>query len=180
MVRVALAVGLVTVTAGSRFAGAGQPSAGPTFTKDVAPIIFNHCATCHHPDGSAPFDLITYADVRQRATLIAALVKTRLMPPWKAEPGYGGEFIGQHPLSDDQIDTIQRWVGAGRIEGNQRDLPPPPQWTPGWQLGAPDKVIALSEPYVLKPDGGDALRIFVIPIPVECAEVRERVGISTW
>src|SRR6266550_7377858 len=113
-----LGVALV-IAAGSRFAYAAQSSPAPTFAKDVAPIIFKHCTTCHHPAGAAPFNLITYADVRQRAALIAAVVKSRLMPPWKAEPGYGGEFIGQRPLTDPEIDTIQRWVRRGGAEGNR-------------------------------------------------------------
>src|SRR6266550_2627847 len=163
-----LGVALATV-AGSRPAHAAQSSSTPTFTRDVAPIIFKHCTTCHHPTGAAPFNLITYADVRQRATLIAAVVKSRLMPPWKAEPGYGGEFIGQHPLTDAELDTIQRWVRSGIAEGNPRDLPRVPRWTAGWQLGEPDQVVTLSQPYLLPPDGGDVLRVFVIPIPLAAA-----------
>src|SRR5258706_7579479 len=76
-----------------------QPSPVPvTFNKDIAPIIFDRCGTCHHPGGMAPFSLLTYAAAKQRASLIAAVTKSRTMPPWKAEPGYG-EFIGQQPLT---------------------------------------------------------------------------------
>jgi len=67
-----------------------------TFAGDVAPILFDRCGTCHHPNGSAPFTLLTYPAARQRATQIAAVTKSRLMPPWKSEPGYG-EFIGHRP-----------------------------------------------------------------------------------
>ncbi len=136
-----------------------------TFARDVAPIIFDHCGICHHPNGSAPFSLLTYPAARQHATQIAAVTKSRLMPPWKSEPGYG-EFIGHRPLSDVDIGVVQRWLADGAPEGDPRDLPPQPQWTDGWQLGKPDLVVTLPQPYVLPADGTDASRVFVLPLPV--------------
>ena len=62
---------------------AAEPPA--TFTRDVAPILYAHCAPCHQPDGAAPFSLITYADARPRARLIARVTGSRYMPPWKPE-----------------------------------------------------------------------------------------------
>ncbi len=139
---------------------------GPvTFAKDVAPIIFDRCGTCHHPDGAAPFSLLTYAAARQRATLIATVTKSRFMPPWKSEPGYG-EFIGHRPLSDAEIGVMQQWVADGAPEGDPGDLPPPPHWTEGWQLGTPDLVVTVSQPYVLQADGTDVSRVFVLPVPI--------------
>ena len=60
-----------------------------TFAKDVAPILFRHCASCHHPGGSAPFSLLGYHDAASRGALIAALMEQRAMPPWLPESGYG-------------------------------------------------------------------------------------------
>ncbi len=65
-----------------------------TFTKDVAPIFYRHCASCHHPGGRAPFSLLTYEDVAGRARLIAAVTEQRTMPPWQPEPGYA-QFVGE-------------------------------------------------------------------------------------
>jgi tetratricopeptide (TPR) repeat protein len=139
--------------------------AGPvTFTADIAPIIYERCGMCHHPDGAAPFSLLTYPSARQRATQIAAVTKSRFMPPWKSEPGYG-EFVGQRPLGDAEIDLIQRWVADGAPEGDPRGLPQA-AWTEGWQLGKPDLVVNLSRPYVLQADGTDVSRVFVLPLPV--------------
>ncbi len=86
------------------------------------------------------------------------------MPPWKGEPF--GAFVGQDPLSDAEIATIQRWVDEGAVEGSPAALPSPPKWTAGWQLGKPDLVVTLSEPYMLQADGSDVFRIFVVPLPV--------------
>src|SRR5712691_11155922 len=53
-----------------------------TFTRDIAPIVFQQCTPCHRPEESAPFSLITYQDVRQRARAIVAANGRRVMPPW--------------------------------------------------------------------------------------------------
>ena len=39
----------------------------PTFTRDVAPVVLQHCAPCHRPGQSGPFPLLTFADCRKRA-----------------------------------------------------------------------------------------------------------------
>src|SRR2546425_12107987 len=133
-----------------------------TFTEHVAPIVFDHCAMCHRPDGAAPFSLLTYPEVRARARQILAAVSRRTMPPWKPEPGYG-EFVGARRLTDDQIAVFRRWLESGARKGDDRALPQPPQLSDAWQLGKPDAVLQLSSPYQLAPDGPDRLRNFVIP-----------------
>ena len=141
---------------------------GPvTFTPDVGPLLADRCGMCHHPNGSAPFSLLTYAAAHQRASVIASMTKRRLMPPWKSEPAQS-DFVGQRPLSDDEIDLIQRWVAEGALEGEPRDLPQP-RWSDGWQLGTPDLVVTLPRPYVLGSGGTDVSRVFVFPVPVTAA-----------
>ena len=137
-----------------------------TYTKDIAPLLADRCGMCHHPGGPAPFSLLTYADATRRATQIAAVTKNRFMPPWKADPS-NGPFIGQHPLGDAEIALIGRWVDAGAPEGDRREPVPPRVWSEGWQLGTPDLVITLPQPYTLPAEGTDVFRIFTLPIPVE-------------
>ena len=137
-----------------------------TFAKDVAPILFEHCASCHHRGDIGGFSLVAYEDVRPRAAAIARATRSRAMPPWKPEPGRG-EFAGARRLTDQQIDIIQRWVADGAIEGDRRDLPPPPQPADGWRLGVPDLIVTLRDPYVVQAGGADALRNFVIPLPID-------------
>ena len=83
-----------------------------TFAKDVAPVVFTKCAQCHHPGGSAPFSLLTYAEARSHATQIALVARNRVMPPWKADPA-GHKFIGLDPLTDAEI-AHPRALGRGR------------------------------------------------------------------
>lgn len=160
------AVALIAIFVQSwRPASAGPPRA-ITFADNVAPLVFDRCGGCHRPGGPAPFSLLTYAAVKQRATQIADVTTRRFMPAWKTEPGYG-DFVGQRPLGDEEIALIQRWVDAGAPEGDPSRLPPLPRWTEGWQLGQPDLILTLPEPFTLTAQGTDAFRIFVIPIPAD-------------
>jgi TPR repeat len=139
-----------------------------TYTKDVAPLLADRCGMCHHAGGSAPFALVSYADAKRHAGQIATVTTNRFMPPWKTDPT-DGPFVGQRPLSDREILVLRRWLEAGAPEGDPRDLPPSRNWVDGWQLGNPDLVITLKQPYTLPAEGTDAFRIFVLPIPVETA-----------
>ena len=136
-----------------------------TFAKDVAPILFQKCADCHRPGQSAPFSLLDYSDVKQRARTIVGATERRFMPPWLPEPG-DGEFAGERRLTTTEIETIRRWEEQGALEGTAAELPSPPQFAGGWRLGAPDLVIKLPRPYTLRADGAEVWRNFVIPIPV--------------
>ena len=156
------------VLALSLSAATAHAQSSVTFNRDVAPILFAHCATCHRPGEIGPFSLLTYADARPRARAIAKAVVDRTMPPWKPEPGFG-DFAGSRRLTDTQVATIQRWADDGPIEGAASDLPVPPQFAAGWQLGEPDLVVTLPEPYVVAAGGPDVFRNFVIPVPLSRA-----------
>src|SRR5262245_13648825 len=141
-------------------------AADPTYTKDIAPILYEHCATCHRPGQAGPFGLLTYHDARQHLTQIVDATKRRVMPPWKPEPG-AGDFVGARVLRADEIDLIARWAKSGAREGRSDDLPPAPKWAEAWELGTPDLVISMPEPYVVSADGGDLFRTFVVPVPTD-------------
>src|SRR5205814_1925594 len=134
-----------------------------TFTEDVAPIVFNKCATCHRPGEAAPFSLTTYDDVKRRGTLIAKAVTSRAMPPWKAVAS-DYPYHGDRRLSDRDIETVRRWVEAGMPEGDPAQLPAMPAFTPGWQLGPPDLVVSMNEPFEVPAYGPDVYRNFVVPL----------------
>ncbi|MBT8485497.1 MAG: tetratricopeptide repeat protein [Phycisphaerales bacterium] len=136
-----------------------------TFNRDIAPIVFAHCAVCHRPGESAPFSLLTYDDVRRRARQIGIVTRQRYMPPWLPDPAVS-DFAGVRRLSDDELDRIATWIANGTPEGDPADLPPPPQWTEGWQLGEPDLIVTAPEAFTVPADGVDVFRNLVIPLPV--------------
>src|ERR1035441_3556558 len=85
---------LVLTLAGVGYAGTDKTTATPTFNRDVAPILYQNCSNCHRPGEVAPFALLSYDDAAKRAKQIAAITQARVMPPWKATPGYG-EFLDE-------------------------------------------------------------------------------------
>lgn len=136
-------------------------AAAPTFSKHVGPLVHERCAPCHRPGGSAPFELLTYEDVRDRAPQIREVVRDRFMPPWKPV-GERGVFVGDRSLSDTEIAVLTEWIDAEMPIGDNRRIPPPPEWRDGWKLGQPDLVVELPEPYPLPPDGRDVYTNIVI------------------
>lgn len=137
-----------------------------TFSKHIAPILWQHCVDCHRPGQVGPFPLFTYQDAVKRASFIKQTTHDRRMPPWKAEPGVL-TFQDERRLSPEQLAHIARWVDSGAPEGDPADLPPAPEFHEGWKLGEPDLVLQMKEPFSIPADGRDVYRCFVIPIPIE-------------
>jgi cytochrome c-type biogenesis protein CcmH/NrfG len=135
-------------------------------SKDIAPIVFDACVSCHRTNGPGPFPLTSYDEVRRRATQIAKVTASRFMPPWKVEPGVG-HFVGQRLLTDKEIATIDHWANNGTPEGGPKDLPPLPNLADGWLLGQPDLIVKPDRAYSLPAQDTDAFRIFAIRLPVK-------------
>ena len=156
-------VALGTLVAAAMFGSScGRPSSTPlTFNKDVAPIVFANCVTCHRPGGDGPFPLLTYADAARRASDIGEVTLARNMPPWLPEPG-DVAVVGVRRLSEVQIDTIQRWLRDGATEGAAADLPGAPSLPSDWRLGTPDVVLTMPRPYVLSPGPEDVYRNVIL------------------
>jgi len=139
--------------------------AAPTFAADVAPIIYTHCSTCHRPAQAAPFSLLSYEDVKRRATLIVAATGRRYMPPWHATPAPGfPEFRDDRRLADPDIATIKTWVDAGMPAGDLTTAPKPPAFPDGWALGTPDIELTYPVTIDVPADGPDLYRNVVLPL----------------
>jgi tetratricopeptide (TPR) repeat protein len=125
-----------------------------TFSHDIAPIVYQKCAPCHHPGEAAPFSLLTYQDVKKRAALVATVTRSGYMPPWLPEHGYG-EFSGERRLTAEEIAAIAAWVKDGAPEGVASETPPAPIFPGDWQLGTPDLVIEAPSAFPLPASGPD-------------------------
>ncbi len=145
--------------------GAAPNAGSATFNKHIAPLVFTHCAPCHRPGQSAPFDLLSFAEVRKHADDVVRLVERRLMPPWMPDSGHGlPPLLGERRLTDSEVRLFRRWFDGGLAEGAAADLPPLPKFAEGWVLGPPDRVVKLPAPYALAASGPDQYRNFVIPL----------------
>jgi mono/diheme cytochrome c family protein len=114
----------------------------PTYTRDVAPIIYNNCASCHRPQGMGPMPLLTYDQAVGSAAEIHHYVSAGIMPPWHAE-GPRDVFLNDRRLSSADINTIVRWVEGGTPRGNAADQPAVPAFETGWTIGTPDTIITM-------------------------------------
>jgi hypothetical protein len=136
---------------GPRAASSRESAAVPTYSKDVAPILYKNCVGCHRPGEIGPMSLLTYADVRPHAKAIRDEVGDGNMPPWHADPKHG-KFANDRSLSTADRETLLRWANNGAPEGNRADLPPAPKFVDGWMVGQPDLVLTLPE-YKVPADG---------------------------
>jgi hypothetical protein len=116
----------------------------PTYSRDVAPIFFEKCASCHRPGEVAPMSLTSYDEARPWARSIAKQVANRDMPPWSGDSERHA-WSNDISLSDEEIATIVAWARQGASEGDAADLPELPDFPEGWVLGEPDHVVTLDE-----------------------------------
>ena len=121
----AVALGMLLGLPGAAAAEAAADTQ-PTFTRDIAPIFQQKCEACHRPGYIAPMSLQTYQEVRPWARSIRQRVATRQMPPWHIDKAVGvQEFKNDRSLTNEEIDTIVRWIDNGAPRGNPEDMPAP-------------------------------------------------------
>jgi mono/diheme cytochrome c family protein len=136
-----------------------------TFSRQIAPILYKQCSSCHHPGGSGPFSLLSYADAKRWGTQIKTVTQSRYMPPWLPEPGFGN-FADSRRLSAEDISSLKEWVEGGMPEGDSREAPKAPIFSGEWQLGTPDLVLKVTSPMQVPATGTDLFRNFILPVPI--------------
>ncbi len=110
-----------------------------TYSEHVAPIVYEHCATCHRPGEIAPFSLMDYKSARAWGKAIKKAVHARTMPPWHAD-SEKTHFANDRSLSQDEIDTLIAWVDQGAKQGDPGKMPEPPEFNDTWAMGEPDFI----------------------------------------
>jgi hypothetical protein len=136
--------------------------AQPTWSGDVAAIVYKHCTSCHRPGEIGPMSLTRYEEAKDWAGTIKYVTGQKIMPPWKADPTYA-HYLDENYLTDGQIQTIADWVDAGSPEGNPSTAPAPPVFPENSLLGTPDMVLTFKKSYLHKGTGKDEYRYFVLP-----------------
>jgi len=137
----------------------------PTFANDIAPIVYGNCVSCHRPGQAGPFPLLSYDDVKRHGDEIVDVTVGREMPPWHATRAEGfAEFRDERRLTEQQIDTIRRWVDAGMPSGDLKQAPMPPTFPLGWSLGIPDLILTMPRPIPVPASGSDLFRNVTLSI----------------
>ena len=158
----AAAITLAALTIGISYGTGSSSAASPTFTKDVAPILFRNCASCHRPGDIGPMSLLTYENARPWAKAIRENVAAGTMPPWHAEAPRG-IFSNDRRLSDKDRETVIKWVDAGAPRGNPSDLPPAPQFNDGWEIGRPDAIFSMAKEFEVPAEGTIPYHFVMVP-----------------
>jgi hypothetical protein len=167
-----LLLSLATLTAVVFTLGATKPPAPartslktdtPTWSRDVAPVVYKNCTPCHRKADVGPFSLEGYADTKRMAQMISLVTQKRLMPPWKPIAGHG-DFKDKRTLTDGEIALLGRWAAAGAPAGDLKSAPPLPKFKTGWQLGTPDVVLEMPAAFPIPAEGRDIYQRFVFPL----------------
>ncbi|MGD9646654.1 MAG: redoxin domain-containing protein [Pirellulales bacterium] len=147
-------IGRATLDPGSpQDEGDSSTSGQVTYAHDIAPIFNKHCVQCHREGEIGPMPLARFEDTKGWGDMIREVVTERRMPPWHADPKYG-DFGNDARLSDEEIETISKWVDTGCHKGNPRDLPKAPKFAVGWQMEKPDLILPMSsQPFAVQAEG---------------------------
>ncbi|ASZ14415.1 cytochrome c [Chitinophaga pendula] len=156
-----------------------QPLAAqvPTYYQHIAPLIMQHCASCHRPGEAAPFSLLTYEEVSKRASFISEVTESGYMPPWKADRHYA-TYSGQRGLSAEEIKLIKDWVAAKMPKG--KPTPVTKKFVAGTQYHRPaDQTLKVIAPYTIAGDNTERFVVFRIPFSQEAPMNVEAVEFLT-
>lgn len=133
----------------------------PTFADDIAPIIHANCTPCHSDENVAPFELITYSQIKNYGRLIKQVTQIKYMPPWPADPTYR-HFVGEKVLTDDQLKAIANWVDQGMVSGDTSKV----KFDPKVDLAIaekPDMIVGFNRSYLIKGNNKDNFLVMKLP-----------------
>ncbi len=117
-----------------------------SYRREIAPLLLQHCVSCHSPGNIGPFSMSSYKKVKGWSAMIEEVLLDRRMPPWHADPHYG-KFANDRSLSSTQIRALLDWIEQDCPRGDGEDpLTNTVPAAPTWALGQPDFIVSLPEP----------------------------------
>ncbi|MDZ4658477.1 MAG: redoxin domain-containing protein [Bythopirellula sp.] len=128
------------------------PTGDITYAQHISRLMQQHCVRCHREGQVAPFALTSYEETSAWAETMLEVIDDGRMPPWHANPEFG-HFANDARMSDQDKQIFRQWVDNGMPEGDPSKLPPPQQFTVGWQIPQPDKIYKMDKPFTVPPKG---------------------------
>lgn len=133
----------------------------PTWSSDVASIVYNKCSNCHHAGAIGPFPLMSYQDAFIQAAGIEGAVSDGKMPPWPPDQSFR-RFAHERTLTPDEKSKVLAWVANGAPEGNANTAPSAPVFSNAWEI--PNPSISSKMPdYFSEAASDDIYKCFAIP-----------------
>lgn len=151
-----VSVALIALWAGAMPLAQAQTT--PTWSGEIATLLYRNCTSCHHAGGIGTFTLESYNDAVNYADAIKYSVQNRSMPPWKADPAFS-HFLDEKVLTQAEIAAISAWVDGGTPAGDTTKAPLPPVFSGKAQMKVIDKTLTM-EPYTIQVNV-DEYRVFV-------------------
>lgn len=137
-----------------------------SYSRDIAPLIAENCASCHRDGGVAPFAMDSYTMVRGWSPMIREVIMTKRMPPAQVDP-HIGSFNNAMNLETREIQDLITWIDAGSPRDGQRDPLAELTWPESeWAFGEPDYVIQVPSQQIPATGVLDYIRINV-PIDID-------------
>jgi len=106
------------------------PTGQVTWYQNVAPILSEHCMSCHTDGGIAPFSLTEYESAVEMSSFALDAIDRGIMPPFDAReeadctPRFG--WVDDPRLSTTDKATLQKWVEQGHPLGEVAEIPARP------------------------------------------------------
>src|SRR5579872_6734476 len=161
-VAIALAIAFFLVAATEHTDAHTPVTSKYDYNRDVFPLLRDHCASCHVPDGPAPMSLMTYSAAMPWAQSIRDELTSGRMPPWPVDPT-SPPVKGGHPINSRDVDVIVVWASGGTPEGNLEATLPKVTFNPQWKLGPPDLKIQMDAEHTVAPGAIEEVGEFLLP-----------------
>ncbi len=147
-----------------------------TFSRDVAPIFYKNCASCHHPGEIGPMSLMDYSSARPFAKSIKKAVLDKTMPPFHADTSLV-KYKNDLSLDGKDIATIAKWADQGAPEGNKTDLPKAPVFNDTWAMGQPDMIFEATRDFKIPANNN---KIEYQAITFDTSKLTDDIYVSAW
>lgn len=112
-----------------------------SYSKEVAPILAENCASCHREGGIAPFAMDSHAMAQGWSPMIREVLMTKRMPPGQIDP-HVGDFSNDYVLDVEDQQTLLHWIAQGsQIDGDADPLAALEWPETEWAFGEPDLIV---------------------------------------